>query len=273
VGASPEPTAQASPAPSVPAGSGLLARIQEAGVIRINTDPAYAPQSLLREDGTWEGFDIDVANEVARRLGVTVEFTTVPFDLVQAGSWTDRFDMSVGSITITEDRKQVLDFTQPYYYTPAQMAVTTESGITTLEGLEGQVICVGSGTTYQDWIEGTLQLSEAPPPATPPEGASVFAVETDRQCSDAIASGRTEFVGWLSSSTTVEDAINDGAPVVAVGDPVFYESLAIAFDNTVDDNDALVAAVDQIVADMHSDGTLRSFSEKWFGGLDLTTPQ
>jgi ABC-type amino acid transport substrate-binding protein len=60
---------------------------------------------------------------------------------------------------------------------------------------------------------------------------------------------------------------------VTVGDPVFYESLAVAFDNGVADNDSLVAAVDQIVGDMHADGTLKTLSEKWFGGLDLTTAQ
>jgi polar amino acid transport system substrate-binding protein len=257
----------------VGAAEGQLGRILEAGVLRVNTDPNYAPQSVQLADGSWEGFDIDVANEIGRRLGVPVEFTTFSFDLVVAGSWGDRWDVSVGSVTITEERKSVLDFTQPYYYTPAQMLATTASGITTLEGLANQAICVGSATTYQFWLEGTLRLSDAPEPATPPEGVTPFPLETDQLCAQAAASGRTDFAGWLTSSTTAQAAIDAGSPVVPVGDPVFYESLAVAFDNTVADNDSLVATVDQIVADMHADGTMRALSEKWFGGLDLTTAQ
>ena len=56
------------------------------------------------------------------RLGVEVEFTDPTFDAVVAGNWSGRWDMSVGSVTVTEDRLEVLDFTQPYYFTPAQMA-------------------------------------------------------------------------------------------------------------------------------------------------------
>jgi polar amino acid transport system substrate-binding protein len=177
----------------------MLARILEAGVIRVNTDQNYAPQSMQRADGTWEGFDIDVAEEVARRLGVRVEYTTFIFDLVVAGSWNDRWDMSVGSVTNTLERKEVLDFTQAYYYTPAQMAVLTDSGITDLAGLAGQKVCVGAATTYQFWLEGTLQLSDAPEPATPPQGAVPYPLTTDQDCAQAAQSGRTDFVGWLSS--------------------------------------------------------------------------
>jgi polar amino acid transport system substrate-binding protein len=239
----------------------------------VSTDPRYPPQSELLPDGTWEGFDIDVANEIARRLGVAIEFTTPEFDLVQGGGWADRWDMSVGSVTVTEERMTVLDFTQPYYYTPAQMAATTVSGITSLDQLAGQAICVGSGTTYQFWLEGTLELSDAPPPATPPAGATSFPLPTDVDCVAPAEAGRADFVGWLSSSTTIDAAIDDGAPFVLVGDPVFYEALSVAFDNQVVDNDSLVSAVDAILGEMHADGTLSALSEKWFGGLDLTKPQ
>jgi polar amino acid transport system substrate-binding protein len=272
------PSVVPSVAPSVaasvpPATQDQLARILATGKLRVNTDPNYAPQSFLRPDGTFEGFDVDVAAEIARRLGLEVEFTTFGFDLVVAGSWNDRWDVSVGSVTITEPRKEVLDFTRPYYFTPAQMAATTASGITTLDGLAGQVICVATATTYQQWLEGTLELSDAPPPATPPTGATVFTLSTDQECAQAVQSGRTDFVGWLSSSTTVDQAIKAGTPMVTVGDPVFYESLAVAFDNQVEDRASLVAAIDAIVQSMHDDGTLSELSKKWFDGLDLTVAQ
>lgn len=271
------PTPVASTAATVcanmPAGSegDLLATICQRGKILVNTDPNYAPQSFLRPDGTFEGFDIDTANEIGKRLGVTVQFETNSFDLVVAGGWNGRWDISVGSVTITDQRKTILDFTKPYYYTPAQMAASQVSGITTLAGLAGKGICVGSQTTYQFWLEGTLALSDAPPPATPPAGATPFPLDTDQLCAQAILSGRTDFEGWLSSSTTVASAIKAGTPVITVGDPVFFESLAVALDKNGPAAAQLLSTIDQMVAAMHADGTLKASSMHWFDGLDLTT--
>ena len=251
-------------------GDDLLATICEEGKIQISTDPNYAPQSFLKDDGTFEGFDIDVANEIGARLGVEVEFATPSFDLVQAGGWNGQWDVSVGSITITEARKGVLDFTEPYYYTPAQLAASTESGITTIDGFAGQKICVGAATTYLDWINGDLALGDGSSSAPVPDGVEAVALETDALCAEAIAAGRDEFTGWLSSSTTVQQAINDDVPIVTVGDPVFFEPLAVATDKSGPAHEQLQAALDQIVADMHADGKLTELSEKWYEGLDLT---
>lgn len=252
---------------------GYLARICDAGKIVVSTDPAYPPQSSLNaETGEYEGFDIDVANEIGARLGVTVEFTDPPFDAVQGGNWSGRWDMSVGSVTITETRQEVLDFTQPYYFTPAQMATTDGTGIESLEDFSGKTVCVAEGTTYFDWMEGTLTLtSDAGEVTDPPADMTATTLPTDINCAEAWQAGRTEFEGWLSSSTTVQGAIDADYPVVAVGDPVFFEPLAVCFDIAVEDNDSLVEAVDQIITDMHDDGTLTGFSEEWYGGLDLTT--
>ena len=266
----PEPSASASEAATGPVcdgeTDGQLARVCEAGVIRVSTDPEYPPQSYLDTDSEeFLGFDIDVATEIATRMGVEIEWQTPAWDAITAGNWSDRWDMSVGSMTITEDRKAVIDFTQPYYYTPAQMATFTDSGITSLDDLAGKVICVGSGTTYLDWIEGNLTLTpEAGEVADPPEGATATTLKTDVNCADAWRSGRFEFDGWLSSSTTVAGTIAAGYPIVTVGDPVYYEPLAVAFDNTVEDNDSLVAAVDQIIGEMHEDGTLSEMSLYWY---------
>jgi polar amino acid transport system substrate-binding protein len=252
----------------------LLATICEAGTIRVATDPAYPPQSELLPDGTFEGFDIDVANEIGERLGVEVQFETPNFDEVVAGSWAGRFDISVGSVTITSEREGVLDFTAPYYYTPAQMLATEASGITDLEGLAGMTVCVGEATTYQSWLEGALQLAGgSPDPTEPPDGVEVTTFSTDTECADAVAGGRTEFEGWLTSSTTAAAALADGAAFVEVGDPVFFEALAVATDKAGPAHDALQAALDQIVAEMHEDGTLSGFSETWFDGLDLTVTE
>lgn len=280
-----------SPAESAPAGSGgatggtvcesgevdgHLAEVCDAGTIVVSTDPAYPPQSFLNEEtGEYEGFDIDVAQEIADRLGVELELTDPTFDAVVAGNWAGRWDMSVGSVTITEERAQVLDFTQPYYFTPAQMATFTDSGIASVDDLAGEIVCVGESTTYLFWIEGTLSLPEEAGDIAPvPEGMTSTTFPTDIDCAEAWRSGRTgDFAGWLTALPTAQGAIDEGYPVDLVGDPVFYEPLAVAFDKAVENNDSLVEAVDQIIGEMHEDGTLTSLSEEWYEGTDLTTQE
>ncbi len=255
---------------------GLLAEICEAGVLVVSTDPAYPPQSFLNEEsGEYEGFDIDVATEIAERLGVEVEFTDPTFDAVVAGNWSGRWDVSVGSVTVTEDRKEVLDFTQPYYYTPAQLAVQADSDAASVDDLAGEAVCAGEATTYVSWIDGSLTLpEEAGEVAEVPEGMTATTLPTDIDCAEAWRSGRTDdFAGWLTALPTAQGAIDEGYPVKLVGDPVFYEPLAVAFDKAAEDNDSLVAAVDAIVGEMHEDGTLTSISEEWYEGVDLTTQE
>ena len=144
-------------------------------------------------------------------------------------------------------------------------------GIDSLEDLAGQTVCVGEATTYLFWIEGTLNLPEEAGEITEvPEGMEATTLPTDLDCAEAWRSGRTdEFQGWLTALPTAQGAIDEGYPVKLVGEPVFYEPLAVAFDASVEDNDSLVEAVDAIVAEMHADGTLSEMSDEWYGA-DLT---
>jgi polar amino acid transport system substrate-binding protein len=262
-------TATPAPAPATTIPGGLLDVVMKAGKIRVSTDPQYPPQSALKPDGTFEGFDIDVATEIAKRMGLETEFVTPDWSVITAGGWGGRWDMSVGSMTITSPRQKVLDFSPAYYFTPAQLAASTASGITTFDGLAGQTICVGEATTYLDWLNGLLDFGTESPKMKPPSGALATTLSTDRLCAEAWKAGRTEFQGWLSSSTTVDQAVADGLPLVKVGDPVFSEPLAVAVDKSGPDPTDFMAKVDEIVTAMHADGTLTQFSQKWFG-LDLT---
>lgn len=253
------------------AGDDLLAEIEERGTVRVSTDPNYEPQSFLNEDGEFVGFDIDVAKEIAERLGVEVEFVTPDWDVITAGNWGGQWDMSVGSMTVTTGRQEVLDFASPaYYYTPAQFGAAEGAGIASLDDIAGQAVCVGTATTYESWLNNDLEslgLPEASLYTDPPADVTVIPLPTDQECVQSIQAGREEFQVFLTSNTVVEAAM-EGAPVVKVGSPVFSENLAVAFDNNTD-NERLVQRVGEIIAEMHEDGTLSELSMEWFG-QDLT---
>ena len=272
-----------------PAPQDLLAQILQRGTIVVSTDPNYAPQSVLKADGArtagtkcaadqltageMEGFDIDTAVEIGRRLGVETCFATPTWDAITAGNWGDQWDISVGSMTITTARQEILDFTTPYYYTPAQFAASTASGITTLEGLNGQAICVGSATTYESWLNGDAASLGFPATsfyAQPPTGVTVVSLETDQECAQSIAAGRTEFAVYLTSGTVVDQNIVAGVPVARVGSPVYSEELSVAVDKSHTlGTSTLVSRLDEAVRAMHDDGTLTQYSLKWFN-FDLS---
>jgi polar amino acid transport system substrate-binding protein len=252
----------------------LLGEIEERGSIRVSTDANYAPQSYLDEEGNFVGFDIDVATEIANRLGVEPEFVTPDWDIITAGNWGDQWDMSVGSMTVTTGRQEVLDFAEPaYYYTPAQFAAAEGSGIESLDDIANQSVCVGVSTTYESWLAGDLEglgLPDASLYTTAPAGVTIITLPTDSNCVESIQSGREEFQVFLTSNTVVQLALDEGVAVQRVGSPVFSENLAAAFDkNSTKDNASLVQRVGEIIAEMHEDGTLSDLSMKWFE-TDLT---
>ncbi len=263
------PTAEPS---ATPIPGGLLDVVTKAGKIRVSMDANYAPQSSLKAGGDgYEGFDIDVATEIAKRMGLGVEFTPQKWEVITAGSWAGRWDMSVGSMTITADREKILDFSPPYYYTPAQMAASNASGITTLEGMAGKTVCVGKSTTYLTWLEGgKLDFGSLSPTTTPPPGVKVVTLETDADCAQQWAAGRNDFEGWLTAAPTVAEAIKQKQPLAAVGDPVYAEPLAAALDKSGPDTSDFLVKLKAAVEAMHEDGTLSAMSMKWYG-IDLTT--
>jgi polar amino acid transport system substrate-binding protein len=256
-------------------GGNLLQEIKDRGVLRASTDPAYPPQSFLNEQGEFEGFDIDVTEEIAKRMGVEVEWMTPSWDLITAGSWNGRWDLSVGSMTITPDRAEVLYFTPAYYYTPAAAAVhESNTDITNLEtDLDGKRVGVGTATTYEQYLEGSLDISGDFEYLV--DDPQVQPYETDSLAIQDLALGDgVRLDAAMSSLTTLEEAKDSGTPIKIVGDPLFYEPLAVAIDKESPANPKpLVKEVSKIVEEMHKDGTLTELSEKWYDGIDLTKKQ
>ncbi len=266
----------------------LLGAIQARGYILVSTDPNYAPQSFLNTEGSrpddtkcpsdalttaeMQGFDVDVAIAIGDGLGVETCFATPSWDTITAGSWADKWDISVGSMTITTTRQEILDFSVPYYYTPAVVAVRADAGFSSLADLEGQALCAGTSTTYESWLNqdmAGLGLPESSVYAEAPN-VTVVPLETDQECAQSIAAGREDFVGYVTSETVVDANISEGFPVVKLGSPVFSEDLAAALDKSSSlPTDTLLAEVNRIFTQMHDDGTLSDLSLKWFE-MDLT---
>jgi polar amino acid transport system substrate-binding protein len=271
-----------------PQADNLLGAVQQRGYIMVSTDPNYEPQSFLNTEGQrpsdtkcpsdalttaeMQGFDVDVAKSIGDALGVETCFATPSWDAITAGSWADKWDVSVGSMTITTARQQIIDFSVPYYYTPAVVAVRADSGFTSLAELEGQALCAGAATTYEQWLNHDMEglgLPESSIYAQAPN-VTVVPLETDQECAQAIAAGREDFVGYVTSETVVDANLAEGFPIVKLGDPVYSEDLAAAFDKSSTlPTDTLRAEVDKLFNAMHSDGRLTELSTQWFGS-DLT---
>lgn len=259
---------------SVSAGTGIageaLDRIMSDNKIMVATDANWAPQSFLNDNNEMDGFDVDVAREIASRLGVEVEFVTPAWDIITAGNWNGRWDVSVGSMTPTSARSEVLSFPAVYYYTPAAVAVHQDSSAGSLADLNDKTMGATTSSVFELYLQHDLTIDAEGVPSfeyqiTPGELRSYkdsTAVMDDLRLGDG-----TRLDGMVGSLPSLLEGIKNNYPLKILGDPVFYEPLAIAIDKGDQDlNDKLAS----IVAEMQSDGTLTALSEKWYG-VDYTS--
>jgi len=270
------------------AAADLLSTIKARGTLVISTDPAYPPQSALKENpqrtagskctsdqktlGELEGFDIDVATAVAKGIGVEACFVTPDWTLITAGNWAGRWDISVGSMTITPERAKALYFAQPYYTTPAALFVNkSNTTYTQASDLSGKKIGVCGGCTYENFLNGSLVI----PGETINfviKNANTKTYDTDSTALEDLSLGdgaRLDAV--FTAQPTGQDAIKNGKPLKQLGDPLYFEYLAPAIDRQSSlDTHTFIAKVSEIVAGLHKDGTLLQLSQKYYGA-DLTS--
>jgi polar amino acid transport system substrate-binding protein len=255
---------------SAAAAGPVLDRILSKRVMVMATDPEYPPQSQLTSSGDFEGFDIDVGREIARRLGVELKFVTPGWDVITAGNWQNRWDISVGSMSPTRERSMNLDFPAIYYNTPASLAVHIDNrDITSPELASGKAIGVGIATTYESYLKRNLEIDV--PGAVEFDyliaEPRIHIYDTDQLALDDLKLGDgTKLDAVITALPTVLAAIRNGYPLKIIGGPLFLEPLAVA----IDKGDADFAArLRQIVGDMHRDGTLSRLSRRWYDA-DLT---
>ena len=248
----------------------VLDRVTSKGVMVMSTDPEYPPQSSLNDQNEFEGFDIDVGREIARRLGVEIELVTPGWDVLTAGNWAGRWDISVGSMTPTKARREVLDFPAIYYYTPAALVVHADNTTIAEPGdASGQTIGVGIATTYESYLKQDLVIDAEGAPTFEYQigDAEIRTYDTDLLALDDLKLGdgvRLDAV--ITALPTATAAIDQGFPLKVVGEPLFLEPLSVAIDKGDAEWGARLA---EIIGEMHADGTLSKLSQKWYKA-DLT---
>lgn len=243
-----------------------LERVMSTGTLNVATNAGWPPQSFLDDSNQLVGFDIDVANEIASRLGVTTIFDTPEWGVMTGGRWGGRWDVAVGSITPTEPRSQILDFAGIYYYTPYVFALHADSEISSDEDLNGRRIGVETGTTSEDYINRRLVI-DAPDVAPIEYWLEPGEVKTyadsmlpfdDLRLGDGV---RVDAV--IAGEQTVLGAIENGYPIkILEGDYAFREPLVVVADKG---DPEWTARVSGIIDDMRADGTLGEFTTKWYG--------
>ena len=236
-------------------GGDHLARIMAAGKITVATEGAWSPFTY-HDEKTNElvGFDVEVAREIAKRIGVEAEFAEGDFDGGLTGVAGGTFDMMANGVDVTEDRKQTFDFTDPYAYDRAVVVAKTDSDIASFEDLSGRTTANSVGSTY-------AEMGEA-------YGATVVNVPTLGETMELVENGTAD--ATINADTSVNDYFNTtgNTTLKVVATDTDITSYAIPLKKGTD-NDSLREAINKAIAGMRADGTLSGISVKYFGS-DIT---
>jgi cystine transport system substrate-binding protein len=229
-----------------------LADIQAAGKIVVGTEGTYKPFTY-HEDGTGDitGYDVEIIQAVAGKLGVEVEFAETQWDAIFAGLDAERFDLIANQVSINDERLAKYDFSEPYTVSPGVVIVAADNtDITSLADLDGK-------TTAQSLSSNWYTLAED-------NGATVEAVEGWAQSIALLEQGRID--ATLNDKLTYLDYITskpDAAAklkVAAETDDPSTNAFVVAKGSTT-----LVDAINKALDELRADGTLAAISEKYFG--------
>lgn len=232
----------------------LLQDVKNRGVLKVGVMGTYQPYNFLNKNKEMDGFDVDIAKEIGKRLGVKVEFVAQEFSGMIAGLQAQKFDTVISQMTITEDRKKQLDFTDPYITNNVKVIVRQDNNtITSVNDFKGKNIGVGLGTNDETYLRTEL---------LPKVGN--FNIKT---YDDVITSLKDLDAGRIDATINNLYAIkpvveNNGFKIKAVGNPVKSDQAGIAVRKG---NEAFVNEVNKILKDMKSDGTYKNIFVKWFG--------
>ena len=232
----------------------LLQQVQDAGVIKVGLMGTYQLYNFLNENQEMDGFDADIAKEIAKGLDVDIEFVSQEFSGMIAGLKANKFDMVVSQMTITEDRKKEMLFSDPYITNQVKVIVSeTNTDILSVNDFPGKQIGVGLGTNDETYLRTVLM----------PEVGD-FEIRT---YDDVITSLKDLDAGRIDATINNLYALKpvietNGFKIKAVGDPVKSDQAGIAVNLG---NETFIAEVNRILAEIKEDGTYRDIFVKWFG--------
>jgi L-cystine transport system substrate-binding protein len=227
----------------------LLEKVKDDGKILIGTEGTYPPFTFHDSNGKLTGFDVEIANEVAKRLGVKAEYKETQWDAMFAGLDAKRFDMIANEVGIRPDRQEKYDFSNPYITSAAVLiAHKDNTKVKTFEDIKGLNSAQSMTSNYAD-IARKYE-------------AKIVGVEGFNQAIELISSKRVD--------VTINDKISfldfkkqkPDAPIKLVATSEDASQSGLMFRK---DNNTLVDAVNKALTDMIDDGTYKKISEKWFG--------
>ncbi|MFJ7828394.1 amino acid ABC transporter substrate-binding protein [Psychrobacillus sp. NPDC096623] len=227
----------------------LFEQIQAEGKIRIGTEGVYSPFSFHDASGKLTGFDIEIVEEVANRLGVKPEFVETQWDGIFAGLDSNRFDMIANQIEIRPDRQEKYDFSDPYVVSKPVLIVRSDNDtIKSFEDLKGKKAAQQLISNYKD-----IAISY---------GAEIVTDESFNQGIDLVVSKRADVI--INDKLAFQD-VKKQKPDVAIKAVAEYDKVAkMGFMFNKGNNKELIDAVNKALSDMKSDGTYLSISQKYF---------
>lgn len=228
-----------------------LDRVLAAKTLVLAVDEEYPPFSSRNHDGEMTGFDIDVARELANRLGVELRIVTPGWNAIMAGDWQGRWDIAMGAIEPTAERGAVLEFAAVYADAPAVILV--RRGETAGAGdLAGKRLGVQAGSRYEAYL-----LSEVAAGAVIAD-ADIVTYEVEALGIEDLAANEASAIdAMIVGLLAAQDAIGIGKPVAIAGAPLFHQPFVIAAGKGDGEFTARIAAA---VETMRADGTLSRLS-------------
>lgn len=230
-----------------------LSDIEAAGKIRISIDPAAPPYSSLDASGQYVGSEVEFAKKLAADWGVEVEL--VPTSAANRIPYlqTNRADVVISTLSITEERRQVIDFSRPYSAIQIVVGGPAASGVASLEDLVGKRIAVVRGSTNDTQIT-----------ADAPEGADILRLEDDSTAITALLSGQADLYVTAPALLTTVNAQNPSLDVR----PLIVLKTNVTGIGVAKGQDALRDRLDAWVAYGIADGSLNDIYNSAFG-IDL----
>ena len=231
-------------------GAGMTVAAHAQDPLKVAAYPATPPWENKTESGAFEGFEVDIVNEIAKRMGTTADIEGMDFKALFVASAAGRVDMVISSLTITDERLKSQSFTQPYFEGALGVGVKEGSGITSLEGLKGKVI----GTVATSFPE--KYLAEHKDQIGFAENKSY---DTTANMLTDLQNGRIDAV--VNDVVGLRYAFGQMKGLTVGAEIVTGEKFAIMMPK---DSDKLQKAND-IISEMKKDGTLPKMYEKWMG--------